>query len=107
MSILYGGIDLSSPINSSTSFPNAILLQHAKGSLLGCLIGFVLCDKIGRKKTIHIQNFIFVLGAIVTAGATNLSSLCTGRFIVGIASALSGKNEHVILKKYILTHRFE
>jgi SP family galactose:H+ symporter-like MFS transporter len=60
------------------------------GSLLGCGVGFILCDRIGRLKTIHIQNIIFVLGAVITAAANDLGTLCFGRFIVGIAAALSG-----------------
>jgi len=48
-----------------------------------------LCDYLGRWKTIHIQNAIFVIGAIVTGGAPNFAVLCTGRLIIGIASAVS------------------
>jgi MFS family permease len=59
------------------------------GSIFGCLFGGPLCDKIGRWWTIHIQNFTFILGAIIMSSATSLSALYLGRFILGIASALS------------------
>jgi MFS family permease len=59
------------------------------GSIFGCIFGGPLCDKIGRWWTIHLQNFTFIFGAIIMSTATSLSSLYLGRFILGIASALS------------------
>eukprot|EP01038_Epipyxis_sp_PR26KG_P010421 gene10421-13998_t len=60
------------------------------GAVLGSLIGGPLCDYFGRWRVIHIQNIIFVLGAIITGGANHYYTLCVGRFVVGIAAALSG-----------------
>ncbi|KAJ1426735.1 major facilitator superfamily domain-containing protein [Ochromonadaceae sp. CCMP2298] len=60
------------------------------GSILGAIIGGPLCDFLGRWKTIHIQNVVFIVGSLVTGLAPDLPTLCIGRFIVGIASALSG-----------------
>lgn len=60
------------------------------GSIVGCIFGGPLCDHYGRWKTIQIQNIVFVLGAIVTASAQDITMLVFGRFLVGIASALSG-----------------
>ena len=52
--------------------------------------GGPLCDYIGRRRCIHVQNVVFVIGAVVTAAAQNVGTLYVGRFVVGIASALSG-----------------
>jgi MFS family permease len=60
------------------------------GSILGSILGGPLCDYLGRWRTIHIQNFLFILGSFLTGLATNLTTLCIGRFVVGIASAVSG-----------------
>lgn len=60
------------------------------GSIVGCIFGGPLCDVLGRWRTIHLQNAIFILGALITGLATNLSTLCAGRFLVGVASAISG-----------------
>lgn len=60
------------------------------GSVFGSSFGGQLCDSIGRWRTIQIQNFVFILGAIMTGLATDLATLCVGRFTIGIASALSG-----------------
>ena len=59
------------------------------GSVIGALIGGPLCDDIGRWKTIQIQNVLFCVGSLITAVAANVSTLCLGRFIVGLASAVS------------------
>lgn len=60
------------------------------GSIVGCIFGGPLCDMLGRWKTIQIQNAIFVLGALLSGLANDLPTLCIGRFLVGVASALSG-----------------
>lgn len=59
------------------------------GSIFGCLFGGPLCDKIGRWWTIHLQNILFILGAIIVSSANNIIFLYLGRFIIGLASALS------------------
>jgi MFS family permease len=60
------------------------------GSIIGSIFGGPICDAIGRWKTIQLQNVIFIIGALITGLATNLSALCVGRFFVGVASAISG-----------------
>ena len=45
---------------------------------MGSVFGGPLCDKVGRWRCIHLQNFIFIIGAIVTASAQNIMSLCVG-----------------------------
>ena len=49
-----------------------------------------MCDWLGRWKTIHVQNGIFVLGALTIAAAPNVNVVYVGRIIVGIASSISG-----------------
>lgn len=59
------------------------------GACLGAIVGGPLCDYIGRWKTIQLQNLLFCVGSIVTAASANLTSLCIGRFIIGVASVVS------------------
>jgi MFS transporter, SP family, galactose:H+ symporter len=59
------------------------------GSIFGCILGGPLCDQIGRWWTIHLQNAAFIVGAIIVSCADSASHLYLGRFIIGIASALS------------------
>lgn len=68
----------------------AIVAAIYAGAIFGSLFGGQLCDYFGRWKTIHIQNIIFIIGAIITGGAIDIGTLFVGRFIVGIASAISG-----------------
>jgi MFS family permease len=60
------------------------------GSVFGSIWGGPLVDKIGRWKTIHVQNLIFIAGAIIISFAVNVTYLYIGRLLVGIAAALSG-----------------
>jgi hypothetical protein len=59
------------------------------GSIFGALIAGPMCDILGRWKSIHIQNFCFITGALITCTAEELNSLYVGRFIIGIAAAIS------------------
>lgn len=59
------------------------------GTILGCMVGGPVSDAIGRWKTIQIQNLLFVVGVLVISLASDVNSVYMGRFIVGIASALS------------------
>jgi len=60
------------------------------GSILGSIFGGILCDHLGRWNTIQIQNILFIIGALLSGLSNNFIILCFGRFIVGIASAISG-----------------
>jgi SP family arabinose:H+ symporter-like MFS transporter len=59
------------------------------GSLCGCLFAGYISDKIGRWRTIQVQNVIFTLGFFVLSFAQNVPSLYVGRLILGCASAFS------------------
>ncbi|GAA5987507.1 hypothetical protein JCM5350_003107 [Sporobolomyces pararoseus] len=62
------------------------------GSLGGALINSWLADKIGRKKTIILGAWIWVVGCIIQAAANNVTTLVAGRVVgglsVGILSAI-------------------
>ena len=48
------------------------------GATVGSCVGGYICDFLGRWRTIHLQNGIFILGAIVAAAAQNITTLCIG-----------------------------
>lgn len=50
---------------------------------LFALVGGFVSDYFGRKPAIFVSSFLFALGAIVLAAATNRGMLFVGRFIVG------------------------
>ncbi len=59
------------------------------GSLVGSLIVGRLADKIGRKKTIMISGWIWVIGSILQCAAVNRGMLVAGRVISGIAVGIA------------------
>lgn len=60
------------------------------GSIIGCIVGGPVCDYFGRWFTIHLQNIVFIVGALTIAFASSIDTVYVGRVIVGIAAALSG-----------------
>ena len=59
------------------------------GAIVGALVAGPLCDVMGRWRTIQLQNALFCVGSIVTGCARGLDGLYVGRFIIGMASAVS------------------
>lgn len=67
----------------------AIVAAMPAGSFVGALAVAYLADKIGRKKTIIISGWIWVIGSILQAAAQNRGMLVVGRIISGLAVGLA------------------
>ncbi|KYQ90579.1 sugar transporter family protein [Tieghemostelium lacteum] len=61
------------------------------GAMFGSIISGALCDRFGRKQTLLGNNFLYILGPLLSALARNYATLVIGRIIsgmgVGIASS--------------------
>lgn len=79
----------------STEFDLSIQQEELVTSLMyvGCIVGAIVggqvVDHYGRRKAVFIVSFIFIIGAIVSSTATDLSILYIGRFMIGIGVAIS------------------
>lgn len=88
--VISGSIDsIASEFSLTDLQIGAVISVLYVGSIFGCAFGEI-SDRIGRWKTIHIQNLVFILGAIFISGASTIGSLYIGRILVGVASTLSG-----------------
>ncbi|TFK84277.1 general substrate transporter [Polyporus arcularius HHB13444] len=78
--------------NPSSNAQGAIVAAMPAGSFVGALAVSKLADLIGRKRTIIISGWIWVIGSILQCAAVNRGMLVVGRIIsglsVGIASAI-------------------
>ena len=54
------------------------------GAIFGALIGGRLCDRFGRKKVFIADLFMFIIFAILSAFAWNITSLIVFRFLLGV-----------------------
>lgn len=63
-------------LNAIYSFPNIIMV----------LIGGLIIDRIGTRKSVFIFTFLVMLGATVTAVKGNIYSMAIGRFIFGVGA---------------------
>ncbi|KAH8085473.1 general substrate transporter [Cristinia sonorae] len=80
------GLDISS---MSGVLNGAIVASMPAGSLVGAVTVSYLADKIGRKKTIMLSGWIWVIGSILQCAAVNRAMLCVGRVISGISVGLA------------------
>lgn len=55
------------------------------GAIFGAGSSGPLSDKLGRRRLVFIIAIVFIAGALLLAGAQNLSMLVIGRFIIGLA----------------------
>jgi SP family galactose:H+ symporter-like MFS transporter len=59
------------------------------GCTLGALVGGSIADCIGRKRTVYLTCWVFIIGSIMLSCATSVNLLLCGRVIVGIGVAIS------------------
>ncbi|GAA5915305.1 hypothetical protein JCM6882_005184 [Rhodosporidiobolus microsporus] len=59
------------------------------GSFAGALLNSYISDKIGRKKSIILSGWIWVIGSIIQAVAQNVETLVAGRVIAGVAVGIA------------------
>ncbi|GAA5828919.1 hypothetical protein JCM11251_005918 [Rhodosporidiobolus azoricus] len=59
------------------------------GSFGGAILNSYISDKIGRKKSIILSGWIWVVGCIIQAVAQNVATLVAGRVVAGIAVGIA------------------
>ena len=55
------------------------------GGLLGCSVGGLMSDRLGRKNFLVTNNCLFILGTLLQSLATGFYMLLLGRFVIGVA----------------------
>jgi len=59
------------------------------GSAAGGPVSGFVCDHIGRRRTVHLQNVLFAIGTLLICAAESLPALLVGRFVVGVGASFS------------------
>lgn len=83
---LYIGNDFDDVTDNTRDWIVSIALI---GAAISSLLGGIVSDNIGRKKTILIADIFFTIGAILMAFAPSITTLLIGRLIVGIGVGLA------------------
>jgi len=63
------------------------------GAVSASIVSGWLMNNVGRKYTIQLTSFVFVLGAVSMGAANSLTALLVGRFLVGFGVSLSAMSE--------------
>ncbi|KAH7099036.1 general substrate transporter [Auriculariales sp. MPI-PUGE-AT-0066] len=63
---------------------------YTLGSLTGAFPASYLPDRIGRRYSMFVGNIILIVGAIITATATNKGRFLGGRYLTGLGVSLAG-----------------
>ena len=59
------------------------------GSLTGAICGCIQCGKLGRKRSMLIDCFFFIIGTLLMTFSVNLPMILVGRFVQGHSAASS------------------
>ncbi|GAA5985142.1 hypothetical protein JCM5350_000859 [Sporobolomyces pararoseus] len=69
----------------NSSLQGGITASMPAGSFAGALINSYLADKIGRKKTIIVGAWIWVIGCVIQSASNNVATLIAGRVVAGLS----------------------
>ncbi|KAG9439730.1 hypothetical protein H6P81_019895 [Aristolochia fimbriata] len=86
--LLYIRNDFGS-VDKKTVLQESIVSMAVAGAIIGAAVGGVMNDRIGRKLSILIADFLFFLGAVVMAAAVNPGMLIVGRVLVGLGVGMA------------------
>ncbi|KAL7276283.1 hypothetical protein RUND412_000749 [Rhizina undulata] len=85
----YGYVDKDgTPVITNSTRQGGIVAIYYFGTLLGCLLGGVVGDKIGRIRTIALGAIWAILGAGLQCSAMNVSWMCCARLVNGIGTGI-------------------
>ncbi|GJJ12899.1 hypothetical protein Clacol_007145 [Clathrus columnatus] len=75
--------------NPTAGPQGAIVASMPAGSLVGALLVSKLADWLGRKKTIILSGWIWVIGAIIQCASVDRGMLVVGRLIAGLSVGIA------------------
>lgn len=85
----FGYVDESgNPVVTKTILQGGIVSVYYLGTLVGCLIGGSLGDRIGRIKTLAVASIWAIFGASLQCSAQNANWMIGARFVNGIGTGI-------------------
>ena len=76
-----------------------ILSLTTLGGIVGAALGGPASDRFGRKLVVFACDLIYFAGACVMAFAPDITALCVGRAVIGVASGVSSLNIPIYLSE--------
>ncbi|XP_073150962.1 inositol transporter 4-like [Henckelia pumila] len=76
-------------VKSQTWLQETIVSTAVAGAIFGAAFGGMINDKYGRKKSILLADFLFLIGAIIMAAAVGPWMIIIGRILVGLGVGMA------------------
>ncbi|XP_068654980.1 probable inositol transporter 2 [Aristolochia californica] len=76
-------------VDRKTVLQESIVSMAVAGAIIGAAVGGFMNDRIGRRKSVLIADFLFFIGAVIMAAALNPLMLIVGRVFVGFGVGMA------------------
>ncbi|XP_030068229.1 solute carrier family 2, facilitated glucose transporter member 10 [Microcaecilia unicolor] len=98
-------LQLQADFNLSCLEQEVIVSSLLGGALLSSLLGGIIIDKYGRKKSILGSNLVVLAGSLILLLAGSLMWVVIGRFMVGVAIAISSMSCCIYVSELVSPHQ--
>lgn len=78
----------NSPVPITSDQGSLILSMHEYGNILGCCLGIVIVDRIGRKYSILLTSPLYFIGWIMLAQFVSFPLLLSAKFLAGLTGGI-------------------
>lgn len=82
-----------------STLQGGITASMSAGSLIGSLLSGVVCDHLGRRKTIQFSCIFWIIGCVLTCAAQNVPMLIVGRVCNGLTVGFTSSQVPVYLSE--------
>ncbi|XP_058098268.1 probable inositol transporter 2 [Magnolia sinica] len=86
-------------VDKKTVLQESIVSMAVAGAIIGAAIGGWMSDRLGRRTTILVADFLFLIGAIVMAAAPNPAMLIVGRVFVGLGVGMASMSSPLYISE--------
>ncbi|KAJ5736440.1 High-affinity glucose transporter [Penicillium malachiteum] len=85
--------------NPDSNLQGGITASMSAGSFAGSILAGWLCDYIGRRRSLMVASWIWIIGAMVQCSAQNVTHLVAGRVVSGLAVGITSSQTPVYMSE--------
>jgi MFS family permease len=72
----------------SAELEGIIVSIYNLGCFSGCILTFIMCERLGRRKSMWVAMVFIIVGAVLQTAAINVPMMMVGRYVCGIGTGI-------------------